>query len=71
MPTTMMPHYLRVRQIMTDAGFADATSGLATLTKQEIDEQYLGWKAGVSPEDVAEQFIARRRLAMSTATVAA
>lgn len=66
-----LTHLTDVRQIMARAGFGHEGSALAVLTNEEVDEQILGAKAGVSAADVAEQFITRRRSAMGEATVAA
>lgn len=63
-------HFIEVRRLMTEAGFTHPGADLAALTREELREQSLGAASGVSAADVAEQFIARRRLAMGSATVA-
>lgn len=64
-------HFYDVRRLMAEAGFGHDGCDLAVLTTDERDEQLLGFRAGISASDVAEQFVARRRLAMGNATVGA
>lgn len=70
-PFDYFEHFADVRKLMAQAGFAPPGAEVAELTPLEMREQELGRQAGVSAADVAEEFIARRRLAMGSATVAA
>jgi hypothetical protein len=55
-----LEHFNEVRRLMAAAGFAEPGQDVPRLTADEVREQELGHRVGVSPRDVADVLIARR-----------
>jgi hypothetical protein len=62
-----LDHLTAVRCKLAAAGFAAPGQNVAQLTGAEMREQSLGYAAGVSADDVATVFIARRIDHLTTA----